>query len=285
MTDRPTLLREHDDGVNAWRMLRGRARPDLDGIAGYTVYSETTGGFTTRRELPHCGAVLIINLGEPVAMGLPDGSWIEVENGEGFAAGLHMAPVLSRSTGRQAGVHIHLSLSALGRILRTNMTALTGHVVKLDALWGASHRRLGELLASAASDAERFDLLDRAMASRLLNTPAPHMAVVRAARRLHRNPRTPIAALAAEIGWSRQHLSERFSHTLGCTPRAFARIARFEHLVTALHDPSHSGWADLAARHGYADQPHLARDVAALAGVTPTVLAASFLPGGGGILA
>jgi AraC-like DNA-binding protein len=285
MTERFTQLREHDDGVNAWRMLRATARHDLDGIAGYTVYHESTGGFTTRRELPHCGGVLIVNLGEPVGMGLADGRWVEVGTGQGFAAGLHMAPVLSRSVGRQAGVHIHLSLPALGRVLRTDMTAMTGQVVKLDALWGPSHRHLGERLASADSDACRFDLLDQALASRLADTPAPQNAVRWAARCLHRSPGTPIAVLAAEIGWSRQHFSQRFAHTLGCSPRAFARIARFERLIAALHQPVRPRWAELAAIHGYADQPHLARDVAALAGVTPTALAARVLPAGGGILA
>jgi AraC-like DNA-binding protein len=285
VTNRGTELREHDDGVNAWRMLRATARADLDGIAGYTSYGESTGSFTTRRELPHCGAVMIINLGEPVSMGLPDGSWVKVDTGEGFAAGLHMAPVLSRSAGRQAGVHIHLNLLTLGRVLRTDMRAMTGQVVKLDAIWGPSHRQLGNRLANANSDACRFDLLDQAMAARMSDTPAPHLAIRWAARRLHSNPRTPIAALATEIGWSRQYFSERFTHALGCSPRAFARIARFERLIGALHGTPRPDWAGLAAAHAYADQPHLVRDVAALAGVTPTALAASFLPNGGGILA
>jgi AraC-like DNA-binding protein len=285
VTGRRTQLREYDDGVNAWRMLRATARPDLDGIADYTVYCESTGGFTTRRELPHCEGVLIINLGDPVAMGLADGRWVEVGTGEGFAAGLHMAPVLSRSAGRQAGVHIHLGLPALGRVLRTDMPALTGEVVKLDALWGPAHRHLGEMLASANEDACRFDLLDQTMALRMADRPAPHTAIRWAARRLHRNPRTPISVLAAEIGWSRQYLSERFARALGCSPRSFARIARFERLIGALHENPRLRWSELAAAHGYADQPHLARDVAALAGVTPTALAASFLPAGGGILA
>lgn len=286
MTDRRTRAIAHDDGVNAWRFVRATARPDLDGIAGYTAYREATGGFTTRRELPHCGGVLIVNLGEPISLGLPDGAWIEVETGASVAAGLHMAPVLSRSVGRQAGLHIHLSLPALGRVLRTDMTAMTGRVVKFEALPSPAARHLAERLAQPeGSDAARFELLDRAMDSLLADTPAPHAAIDWAARRLRRNPRISIAALATEIGWSRQHFSHVFAQAFGCSPRAFARIARFERLMEGLRCGSRPGWAELATIHGYADQPHLTRDVASLAGVTPTALAARLLPGGGGILA
>ena len=52
-------LTVHDDGVNAWRMARYDAAPELAGaFHGYLDYCERTHGFTARRELPHPEAVL-----------------------------------------------------------------------------------------------------------------------------------------------------------------------------------------------------------------------------------
>ncbi len=76
-----------------------------------------------------------------------------------------------------------------------------------------------------------------------------------------------IAALAAELGCSRRHLSASFHSELGLAPKAYARILRFRR-ATALLDRG-VGLARLAVESGYADQPHLNREFRALGGRTP----------------
>ncbi len=78
-----------------------------------------------------------------------------------------------------------------------------------------------------------------------------------------------------ETGWSRRHVTARFKRQLGISPKAFARLLRFEHagsLLTAL--PPGKTLADVAIEAGYYDQSHLTRDFAALAGMTPGAYAA-----------
>ena len=58
----------------------------------------------------------------------------------------------------------------------------------------------------------------------------------------------------------------------GISPRRFARIQRFHALLRSADAAPHPAWAALAFRHGYADQPHLIREVQDLAGVTPARL-------------
>jgi methylphosphotriester-DNA--protein-cysteine methyltransferase len=58
----------------------------------------------------------------------------------------------------------------------------------------------------------------------------------------------------------------------GMSPRHFARIQRFHALLRSADAAPHPAWAALAFRHGYADQPHLIREVQDLAGVTPARL-------------
>ncbi|WP_425472707.1 helix-turn-helix domain-containing protein [Streptomyces sedi] len=82
--------------------------------------------------------------------------------------------------------------------------------------------------------------------------------------------RVQVGAVAAELGWSRRHLTERFRGELGPSPKTFARVLRFEHahdLATA-RDPV--PWADVATISGYADQAHLVRDRTEFTCRTPT---------------
>ena len=52
-----------------------------------------------------------------------------------------------------------------------------------------------------------------------------------------------------------------------------ARILRFEHLMRRIRSARRAvSWAELAAECGYADQAHLAREVHALSGITPSGL-------------
>lgn len=77
-----------------------------------------------------------------------------------------------------------------------------------------------------------------------------------------------IGALAAEIGWSRKHLLQRFRAEMGLGPKALARMLRFHQACRLAQQPG-SEWAQVAAAGGYADQAHLAREFIDLAGESP----------------
>lgn len=68
--------------------------------------------------------------------------------------------------------------------------------------------------------------------------------------------------------------SRSFRRQLGLTPHKFARITRFNAVFPDLRG-GRNGGASLAAKHGYADQSHLIREVHEFTGVTPSSLAAS----------
>ena len=68
-----------------------------------------------------------------------------------------------------------------------------------------------------------------------------------------------------ETGWSRRHVTERFRRQLGVSPKAYARLLRFEHASSLLSDPpAGRTLADVAMEAGYYDQSHLTRDFVAL---------------------
>jgi AraC-like DNA-binding protein len=88
-----------------------------------------------------------------------------------------------------------------------------------------------------------------------------------------------VGELAAEVGWSRQHLARRFRDEFGAGPKVAARILRFERARTMLQSPPpRLPLSEIALACGYFDQAHLNRDFAQLAGCTPTEWLADELP-------
>ncbi|HEX4682883.1 MAG TPA: AraC family transcriptional regulator [Gemmatimonadaceae bacterium] len=88
----------------------------------------------------------------------------------------------------------------------------------------------------------------------------------------HYSAQPRVAELAARLGVSDRHLRRLMMDETGFSPRRFARIQRFHALLRSADAAERPAWAALAFHHGYADQPHLIREVQDLAGVTPARL-------------
>jgi len=88
----------------------------------------------------------------------------------------------------------------------------------------------------------------------------------------HRTGQPRIAELAAKLGVSDRHLRRLMIDESGISPRQFARIQRLHALLRSADAAARPAWAELAFRHGFADQPHLIREVQDLVGVTPARL-------------
>jgi AraC-like DNA-binding protein len=76
-----------------------------------------------------------------------------------------------------------------------------------------------------------------------------------------------IAQVAREVGWSDRHLARGFRREIGLTPKAAARVIRFDRARRLLS--RHSG-AVVAAECDYADQAHLIREFVSFTGLSPT---------------
>lgn len=90
-----------------------------------------------------------------------------------------------------------------------------------------------------------------------------------------------VAELAEETGWSTRHLRARFAAELGLTPKATARVVRFDRARRLRRGRAAAGrplaLATLAAHCGYYDQPHMDAEFRTLGGAPPaTWLAREF---------
>ncbi|GJM22090.1 MAG: AraC family transcriptional regulator [Planctomycetota bacterium] len=195
--------------------------------------------------------------------------------GDGFHAQAHavLAGQIERSlrlraTGAVGMLGARLHPWAGGCLRGTSPTELHQRLAPLDELWGAATRHVTERLVDARDDDTRLRVMHELLRARLSPLDAAGRELAAAVRSLERSAgATRIADLAGALGHSTRKLQRRFASRVGLSPKHFARITRLQALASQLDAEKHAPLAQLAARLGYADQPHLAREVRDIVGV------------------
>lgn len=189
---------------------------------------------------------------------LPDGCMDLVWSGaEVLVAGPDTAPHPFRRTTAATGLRFHPGV--LPALLGVPADALRDTRVPVDALLPA---RAVALLDGAAPGPALLRLVDA------LGGTTPEPGIRAAAARLARG--ATAADTADALGWTTRTLHRRSLAAFGYGPAVLRRVLRFRRALALLH--TGVAPAEVAARAGYADQPHLSREVRAFAGVSPAGL-------------
>jgi AraC-like DNA-binding protein len=229
--DRPGEGAYIDESV--WSVPVPVLRPFIERYVGYRQAGVAPG---RHRGLPSPYLTVIFTLDDPLVLAehpdprQPPGSY------RTLVGGLHTSPALITHPGRQSG--IQLLLSPLGARALLGMPA--GELVNIDVegpeVLGSVADRIGERLREAPDWPGRFAVLDQMLASRLAAGPAgPAVSTEAAAevglawrRLMSAGGRCSVSGLADETGWSDRHLRGRFRDETGLTPKAAARVIRFD---------------------------------------------------------
>lgn len=266
-----TVTRETD--VGRWDMVSRVPTQALGSalVGGYEGWCERSPVRMRLREVPHSGFVFILNLGPPFAV---TGARAEPAAAHGsFIAGLHDEHVIVESSGQSECIEFILTPPAARRVLARPLTELTNRTVALADLFGPAAPVLEGRVREAPTWARRFEILERFLTDRLSRGPEPPREIAWAWSTLEQSCGAfAVGAIARELGWSRKRLVGGFAEHIGFPPKRFARVVRFQHAMRLIGRNGGAGWADLAARAGFADQAHLIREFRALAGLTPTEL-------------
>ena len=204
---------------------------------------------------------------------LPDAAVELVWSGTGlFVRGADTRPHAVGCFPERTFVVLRFRPGAAAAVLGLHGEELADARVGVSALWGRSEMaRLESRLATCASHTEAADVLEDVVEARLSELPDPAVeAVVAELRRRDLG----IAVLASRIGLSERQLLRRCTSALGYGPKTLGRILRFQRFQALAATRADAGLAELAARAGYADQPHLTRECVRLAGVTPAAFLA-----------
>ncbi|MDX3355979.1 helix-turn-helix transcriptional regulator [Streptomyces sp. ME01-24h] len=209
------------------------------------------------------GAVLWTRTaGARAARVLPDGC-IDLIWGEDtglFAAGPDTTAHLSGSPPGTRYAGLRFAPGVGPAVLGLPARELRDRRVPLESLWpGAEVRRLTERVAAAARPGAALETLVLVRAGGRAAPPwGPGIAARLAAG-------VRVGTVAEESGLSERQLHRRCADVFGYGPKTLARVLRLQRAL-GLARQGHR-FAGVAARAGYADQAHLARDVRALAGV------------------
>ncbi len=162
-------------------------------------------------------------------------------------------------------------------LFQLDLDELTDRHVALDQLDGG-WRELAARIDDASTAAARLRLLEEELLRRLPR-PSPTGARTAAALELLHLAETPprIKAVARALGLSPRHLERTFRREVGLTPKHYSRVLRFRRMLGVL-DRANPNWADLAARAGYSDQPHLVREFREFSGLAPRACMAGQTP-------
>ena len=250
-------------------MVQAAPTAALAGIATrITGYTERTRGHFRQHEAASLTIPLVISFGDPFAIRL-GGVPSREDRIASFAAGIYAGPVLIDSFGASSCIQIDLTPSGARRIFGLPMHEIAGCMAGLDDVLGKQGAALREELGNEGTWQGRFAIALRFMEARLAVSPPISRPTEWALSHIMASGgRIPVGRIAERIGWSRKHLAERFRDEIGAGPKTIARIARL-HRAFDQARAGRDGWAEIAFGCGYADQAHLTREFAALAGATP----------------
>jgi len=195
---------------------------------------------------------------------LPDGCMDLVWTGrELLVAGPDTAPHPARREPGVLGAGLRFAPGRLPALLGVPGAAVRDQRVPLAELHPALARRVQGPLRQGAPPVPVL----LGLAAALPGSPAePGVRAVAA----HLAAGASARGTAGLLGWTERSLHRRCLAAFGYGPAVLRRVLRFRRAAALLHEGVPI--AQAAAVAGYADQPHLSREVRALAGVAPSDL-------------
>jgi AraC-like DNA-binding protein len=194
-------------------------------------------------------------------------------------SGMQLKPIVIEAAPLSSLLVIRFMPGGAHPVLGHDLSALTNDVLAFDLVIGAAASSLRDRVLEADGGPMRIAAAECWLRERIAGS-ALHPVVAHLARRLAR-PDVRVGDVAEETGFSSRHLQTLFRRWTGVTPKQFARVMRFQHLIRALthaapQDVNLEGrplprpdWALIAADLCFSDQSHLGHEFTAFAGMTP----------------
>jgi AraC-like DNA-binding protein len=167
-------------------------------------------------------------------------------------------------------VNISFFPGAAGAFVGLPLPELVGRMAAPEDVWPHDFRDAVAALEPLPPE-RRLPRLADLLLARLEPRREPPAQVREAVRLIRaRRGRLRVRWLARQVNLSVSQLERGFTRHVGLGPKRLARQTRLCALAAEAMMPASPGWALLAAKYGYADQAHLAREFRELTGLTPS---------------
>jgi AraC-like DNA-binding protein len=253
--------------------------PYVEQYVGYRLLGFPPG---IHRGLPSRHLTFMVSIGDPIDVVAQTDPSQSPAAYRCVLGGLQASHALIAHRGDQEGVAMELTPEGCRALFGLPAAALWNTSLEVDEVATRLGAALWERLQPTSDWASRFALCDEVLLGLLDRSPsAPLAPELRRSWQLLAGSHGSMGVrdLAAEVGWSRQHLRRRFTEEFGLAPKLAGRVIRFDHARHALQQiGDRATIAEVAATTGYYDQAHLHREFSEFAGCGPSELLAGDLP-------
>ena len=156
-------------------------------------------------------------------------------------------------------------------LLRIDATEIVDRHVPLEEIWPRQRAaRWAEANGQPVAQATLAAVL-ATIGNELAAATPPDPLIRHVVYRMASRPGISVEEIARDAGLSDRHLRRRMRQSVGYGPKTLQRILRLQRLLwlASADEPHAPNLTRLAFTAGYADQPHMTREVAALTGATP----------------
>lgn len=260
--------REVESPYGSWRQTEGRW-DELAGLLEAVWHFDGQTTFRRERAFPNGMLEIIVHLGE---------QFREIRDGrraDHFPVtcvnGLQTNSFIIEAPARPCKVlGIRLTPAGAYALLNTSLVDMRDITIDLHDVAGRCAAELTERCLEATSAEERVRVALCWVRERVARGVRVDPGIAWVAAQIERqNGAISIATLRDQIGFSKTRLVEGFRRQIGLSPKTFARVIRFRHVLQLLHAGAGS-LSDVALEAGLYDQPHLNAEFKELSGFTPT---------------
>lgn len=227
--------------------------------------------YRRQQVVPMTSLNLIVNLGDPIEVYLPDQADLFASCADSCWVGLWSSAHVVAWPHDVRFFGVHFRPGGAAPFLRLPLIELHNQVVPLDILWGQFAAEIRERLSAAPNIQAGFQIFEQFLLGRLGETPYGLEVVQYAVETMARqHGSVSIRELSDDIGISQNHLGTQFKRMVGISAKELARFYRFEHAIVSINPHNAVDWAEIAHQARYYDQSHFNKDFVAFTGRNPT---------------
>jgi AraC-like DNA-binding protein len=220
------------------------------------------------RILPDSCVELVFHFGDPFLTTFANGT--NALQPQSFVVGQMKRFLEIEPAGRMGLIAVRFYARGAYLFFQRPLKEVAAGVVNLEDVWTTNARELTERVALATCMSERLQLIEETLRSLLLKHGRQDRAIDESLQIIEAScGQIRVAQLASHLGLSGRQLTRRFLQTVGVTPKEFARINRFLHVVRRLNERETMSLTETAMACGYFDQAHFNHEFREMAGMAP----------------
>lgn len=221
--------------------------------------------------LPDGGIYLIINMLEKTEKLFRNESLTTYQEFTGcFISGQHKRFIFIEAE-HSSNMAIKFKLGGAAPFLDFPVSLLNNKVRQAEPIFGNKISVIRQKIIIEKDVQKKFSLMENFLLNSIRNGYSDNNKFLEVLEFLAAAPHAAsIRELSERMGVTQKHMITLFNTQVGLTPKALARIFRFQKVILELEKLKPADWLQIALDCGYYDQAHFIKDFYAFSGIRPT---------------